>query len=221
METQSVVSYSKSHDHDIRMALKRLQSKAVVAPNSRAPLSSLLFSCGKEFHLPNAALPRELRRKRIARNTEVVVGKHGGRLCRELGRGAYGVVLLMDVSESMISNKIAVKVQSPTGSLAWEYEVLQRLEDRITRDGKTGTGNAYPRPFSFISLADGGILSMSAASSSGLNLLDLSNFYRLKLGEAVPELIALHFTSLMLNIVADMHWYGKILVSSWARYSHN
>jgi hypothetical protein len=211
---QSAVDYTKSHNHNIRMALKRLQNKSIVASDSRAPLVSLLVSSGKVFHLPNAVVPRQLRLKRIAYNTEVSVGKHGGILNRELGRGAYGVVVLMNVSKNNISNNIAIKVQCPTDSLAWEYEVLQRLEDRISRNGKVCSSYAFPRPFGFISLADGGILSMSAASGSGLNLVDLSNFYKLKLGEPVPELIALHYTALMLNVVADMHWHGKILVSS-------
>lgn len=217
-----VFSYDESHDQDVRMSLKRLQNKAIVAPDPNTPLPTLLFSRGKEFHLPNASLPRELRRKRIARNTDVVVGRHGGRLCRELGRGAYGVVLLMDVPENGLSKKVAVKVQSPTDSLAWEYEVLQRLVNRIRRSGNAYASNVYPQPFSFISLADGGIFSMSAASSSGLNLLDLSNFYKLKLGEAVPELLVLHFTSQMLRIVTDLYWHGEILVSFyWAGYQRH
>jgi hypothetical protein len=208
-----LLPYDETHDRDIRMALKRLQNKAVIAPDPHTPLSALLFASGKEFHLPKATLPRELRRKRIARNTEVVVGKYGGRLCKELGRGAYGVVLLMDSPKTMMSNSVAVKVQSPTNSLAWEYELLQRLADRLALSGNNNAKKSYPQAFSFISLSDGGILSMSAASSSGLNLLDLSNFYKLKLGEPVPELLVLHFTSQMLRIVADMHCHGKILVS--------
>lgn len=153
---QSAVDYTKSHNHNIRMALKRLQNKSIVASDSRAPLVSLLVSSGKVFHLPNAVVPRQLRLKRIAYNTEVSVGKHGGILNRELGRGAYGVVVLMNVSKNNISNNIAIKVQCPTDSLAWEYEVLQRLEDRISRNGKVCSSYAFPRPFGFISLADGG-----------------------------------------------------------------
>jgi hypothetical protein len=208
----SVVDYEKTHDRDIRMALKRLRNTSIVAPDSGTPLFDLLASRGKVFHLPNTILPRQLRLKRIARNTEVVVGRHSGLLSRELGRGAYGLVVLMDVFVHNVSSKAAIKVQSPTDSLAWEYEVLQRLEDRMSKHGMVGTSNAYPRPLGFISLADGGILSMSAASDSGLNLVDLSNIYKLKLGEPVPELIALHYTSQMLNIVADMHLHCKILV---------
>ena len=212
---KSEIDYNNHLNHNIQMSLKRLQTKSDIVPDSRASLFSLLLSKGKAFHFPNAVLPKQLRRKRIATNTEVALGKHGG-LClkKELGQGAYGRVILMDDTESSQRNKIAVKVQTPTGCLSWEYTVLQRLEQRLIQDGKEDTNYDFPRPISFISVADGGILSMSAASESGLNLVDLYNFYNLILGEpAVPELIALHYISIALAIIEKLHWYGRILVS--------
>ena len=209
---KSEIDYNNHLNHNIQMSLKRLQTKSDIVP---ASLLSLLLSKGKAFHFPNAVLPKQLRRKRIATNTEVALGKHGG-LClkKELGQGAYGRVILMDDTESSQRNKIAVKVQTPTGCLSWEYTVLQRLEQRLIQDGKEDTNYDFPRPISFISVADGGILSMSAASESGLNLVDLYNFYNLILGEpAVPELIALHYISIALGIIEKLHWYGRILVS--------
>ena len=131
-----------------------------------------------------------------------------GILKKELGRGAYGTVLLMDGPTS----KIAIKAQSPTDSLAWEYEIMQRLENRLSLSGSSGMYN-FPRPLSFLSMSDGGVLSMSAASESGFNLVDLSNFYKLKIGETVPEILALHYTSIALKIIEKLHWHGKILVS--------
>ena len=52
---------------------------------------------------------------------------------------------------------------------------------------------------------------MSAASESGLNLVDVVNMYKAKLGENVPELLAIHYTARMLNHLEMLHWHGKIL----------
>jgi len=208
------IDYNRCITDNIEMALRRLQKKPDVS-DSRGSLLSLLLSKGNVFHLPNDVLPKGLRRKHIVCNTEVAVGKHGGLLLKkELGRGAFGRVVLMNTSNNRQSSNIAIKVQSPTDSLAWEYIVLQRLEQRLIPDRKQDIDYAYPRPISFISLADGGIMSMSAASETGLNLVDLSNFYKLKLGKPVPELIALHYTSIALRIIEQLHWHGKILVCS-------
>ena len=212
---KSEIDYAHFLSHNIQMALRRLETRSDVVPDSRSPLFSLLLSKGKAFHLPNSLLPKQLRRKHISCNTEVAVGKHGGLLLeKELGQGAYGRVILMNVPSNHQGDTMAIKVQSPTDSLAWEYLLLQRLEERLISDGKADLHYAFPRPMSFISFADGGILSMSAASRSGLNLVDLSNFYKLKLGKPVPELIALHYTSIALKIIEKLHWYGKILVRS-------
>lgn len=203
--------YKAAHHHDVAMSLRRLQTDATVTTDSRAPLSSLLLSKGQAFHLPTVALPKQLCRKKAISDTEVSVGKHSGVVRRELGRGAYGVIFLMESTESsQQTNGLAIKVQSPTDSLAWEFEILKRLESRFPSKS-VSFAYSFPRPFSIVSLADGGIMSMSAASKSGLNLVDLSNFYKLKLGEMVPEVIALHYTSIALRIVEELHWHGMIL----------
>jgi hypothetical protein len=209
---RSAVDYNTTHDHDIKMSLRRLQTSSSVASNSRAPLLSLLTTPGKSFHLPHLLLPREFRGKRVSAKTEVVVGKHSGLVTKELGRGAYGVVVLMDVEDNNHQDTIALKVQSATGCLAWEYEILQRVEQRVA--SKQSGHYAFPRALSFISLADGGMLSMTAGSKSGLNLVDLANVYKVKLGEPVPEMIVLHYTSRMLKHLELLHWHGKILVRS-------
>ena len=51
---------------------------------------------------------------------------------------------------------------------------------------------------------------MSAGSSSGINLLDMVNVYKLK-KEPIPELIAIHYTSRMLLHTEILHAVGKIL----------
>lgn len=209
---EEAVEYGPAHTYDIQMALRRLQTSSTIASNSRSPLLSLLRNEGKCYHLPHIVLPREFRSKYLKENTKVQVGKHAGTVSRELGRGAYGVVALLDLQDDADQvNTIAVKAQSPTDCLAWEYEILRRLEDRMNPK-KTGA-LGFSRALSFMSLADGGLLSMTAGSKSGLNLVDLSNVYKLKLGELVPEILVLHYVSRMLRHLEQIHWHGRVLVS--------
>lgn len=195
------------------MSLRRLQSSSSVASNSRAPLPSLLSTRGKCFHLPHVVLPREFSSKHITANTQICVGKHTGVISKELGRGGYGVVALMETEKNCDqTNTIAIKVQSPTDCLAWECEILRRLEKRAKKSDEKDESYPFPRPLTFVSLADGSILSMTAGSKSGLNLVDLVNIYKVKLAEPVPELVALHYTSRLLSHIERLHWHGKILV---------
>lgn len=207
----SAIDYKTQHDYDVKMALRRLQTLSTVASNSRAPLLSLLSTSGQSYHLPHVVFPREFRRKHLSANTKVVVGNHIGSISKELGRGTYGVVVLMKVDDSNHDGTIALKAQSPTDCLAWEYEILKRVEDRTV--SQQPENYAFPKALSFISLADGAMLSMTTGSNSGLNLVDLVNVYKTKLGEPVPEIIALHYTSRMLKHLELLHWHGKILVS--------
>lgn len=121
----------------------------------------------------------------------------------------YGVVVLLDTSAEQ--GTVALKAQGPADCLAWEYEILEKVEQRV---GQHLNRNCfpYPRPMSYISFADGALLSMSASSSSGLNLVDLVNVYGAKLNEKVPEIIVLHYASRMLHHIEYLHWHGKILV---------
>lgn len=210
-ETTDSIDYESIHERSIKMALRRLQASSSVASNSRSPLLSLLSLRGQSFHLPHISLPREFRAKHISGNTRIQIGKHSGVMCRELGRGACGVVVLMDMQDGTSeyrADTIAVKAQAPTDSLAWECEILRRLHHR-TADSASVL--SFPSPLSFISLADGGILSMSAGSKTGLNLVDLANIYKLRLGEHVPEIVVLHYVSRMIRHLEQLHWHGKIL----------
>merc|ERR1712113_1194938 len=65
----------------------------------------------------------------------------------------------------------------------------------------------YPSPLSFVAFKDGGVLGMTAGSSSGLNLVDIVNIHR----GSVPELIAIYYTSRMLLYLEFLHASGKIL----------
>lgn len=212
------LDYDMCIAQNIEIALRDLQLMGDI-PDCNTPLFSRLLSKGKVFHFPSITLPRQLQRKHIVSNTKVLFGKHGGLfLKQELGRGAFGRVVLIKNVDSHKRSTIAIKVQSPTDSLAWEFVVLQRLEQRILLGGKQPIDYAFPHPISFIMLTNGGLLSMSAVSETGLNLIDLSNFYTLKQGKSVPELIAFHYISVALRIIEQLHWHGKILVGCSLQY---
>ncbi len=209
---KTVHDYNQCISENIEHALKDLQRNSC-KPDLAVPFRWRLLRKRRAFHFPRVPLPKQFRRKNIVSYTNVSFGKHGGLLLkRELGRGTFGRVILVDSTDSDSYETIAIKVQSPTHSLAWEFMVLQRLEQRLIRNTKKLPHYAFPRPISFISLCDGGILSMSAASETGLNLVDLSNFYRLKLGKCVPELLAFHYTSVALRIIEQLHSKCNILV---------
>ena len=208
----AVYNYNQCISESIEHALKDLQRNHS-KPDLTTPFRWRLLRDRRAFHFPRVPIPKQFRRKNIVSDTNVSFGKHGGLLLkRELGQGTFGRVILVDSTDSGSCGTVAIKVQSPTHSLAWEFVVLQRLEQRLIRNTKKSPHYAFPRPISFISLCDGGILSMSAVSESGLNLVDLSNFYRLKLGKCVPELLAFHYTSVALRIIEQLHSKGNILV---------
>ena len=203
------LDYLKIHELDSQQALNTLQQTSIV-PHSDVPLASLLASSSDSFDLPHMLVPRVLRRKAvIPSKTELSIGgKYSGHICNELGRGAYGVVVLMKKHKS--EEVLAVKSQTPTSCLALEFQLLRKLQQRV---GSNQCCYPFPQPLSFVSLADGGILSMTAGSRSGLNIVDLSNAYKVKLGDTVPELLALHYTSRMLKHVETLHSRGRVLVS--------
>ena len=53
---------------------------------------------------------------------------------------------------------------------------------------------------------------MTAASTSGMNLIDVVNTYRKVVGN-VPELVAIYYTSRMLKHLESLHQDGQVLVS--------
>lgn len=202
--------YSFIHNRDKTSAIQRLKSSSNVAGDFRAPLEVLLSESGVVYDLPEFLLPRTLRSKALQGKKDINIGKHKGVVRTELGRGGYGVVVLLDVDCDKRKRDLAVKAQSPTDCLAWEYEVLKRVEQRI---GSITQGvYPFPKPMAFISLADGGMMSMTAGSKSGLNLVDLVNVYKVRLGEPVPEIIALHYTARMLQRIEVLHFNTKVLV---------
>ncbi len=130
----------------------------------------------------------------------------------ELGRGAHGTVLLCS---NLRDEFVALKVQSPTGCLAHEFQILSSIEKRLISKGESTVRsiNIFPRPLHFVAHGDGSLLSMTTASRSGINLIDLVNIYHKFEGGRVPELLVLFYVSKMLQCVANLHSRCSILVS--------
>jgi len=184
--------------------------------------------------------------KKVNQGTEIEMDDLQLTLKHELGRGAYGTVLLCHSSTNKslrTDQDIALKIQSPLGCLAWEYKILCILEERIRSSTVANQKSIrrpirhstkrykedneiklipFPRALSFVAFSDGGTLGMTAGSDSGLNLIDVINLYDGK----VPELIAIHYTSRMLLHLNSLHLNGKILhcdvkADNWVLTSSN
>jgi hypothetical protein len=213
--TQDAVNYKKNHKKKTQSALERLKELASGSVEHHASLTRILSAKSLVYDTPKYVLPRVFRKKLLDQGTEVKIGSSCGTVKQELGRGAYGVVVLLNV-DNETTETIAVKAQASADTLAWEYEMLQKVEDRVGRrwDSSRLQGVspfAFPEPLAFVSLADGGLMSMTAASESGLNLVDLVNVHRTRLSESFPEVLALHYTARMLNHLEMLHWHGRIV----------
>jgi hypothetical protein len=217
---EGAVDYIALHKDDIRSSLRKLDQEArknsTRRPFSRdseeMDLGSMLSTRGTVRDLPTQAMPRALRKKTSTQGSEIIVGSKSGVIKHELGRGSYGVVVILE-TDNADCGVVAVKAQAPTDCLAWEFEVMRRLKERVSPHF-TSTPAApfpFPEPFSFVSLADGGLLGMTAGSTTGMNLVDIVNVYKTCEGGPVPELIAIHYTARMLKHIETLHWHGKIL----------
>ena len=158
-------------------------------------------------HLPTALL-----RKSFPSGTIVdFLGGESAIIINELGRGVYGVVLLVDVSSEESnegSQRRALKIQAPIGSLAHEYALLLEVEQRVQPD--SSGFYPFPRSKALYAFSQGGLFMMTAGSESGSNLIDVVNTYKIIMGN-VPELIAIHYTSRMLRHLEVLHEDGKVL----------
>ncbi len=157
-------------------------------------------------------LPKALLRKSFTSGTNVdFLGGESATIVNELGRGVYGVVLLVDVSseESNIeSQRRALKIQAPIGSLAHEYSLLLEVEKRVQPD--SSGFYPFPRSEALYAFSQGGLFMMTAGSESGMNLIDVANTYKKIMGN-VPELIAIYYTSRMLRHLESLHEEGRVL----------
>lgn len=211
----AAVDYEINRKTDTKSSIQRLSSRSVSFPKNRKSLEKILATEKLVCNLPSHVLPNDLRLRKsaVASGTGIVLGRSSASVKQELGRGAYGCVLLLETDDNLSDVKAAVKAQSPVGSLAWEYEILERLRERFHSKFETSKRIPFPAPLSFVSLADGALLTMEAVSTSGLNLVDLINVHRQFRGEpALPEILALYYVTRMLEALELLHWSGNILV---------
>jgi hypothetical protein len=208
---EGAIDYITLHHRDMKESVIRVKSHASGSfPNGKS-LSNALSTRGLNCDLPTHVLPRPLKRGALQPGAQLTLGFSTATVEQELGRGAYGVVVLLSDGGHLNSGPIAVKAQSPIGCLAWEYEILKKVEERVRTSSKSVGQLPFPAALSFVSLADGAMLTMSAGSRSGLNIVDLVNVYA-NLDKQVPEILALYYTARMLHHLGVLHWHAKVLV---------
>lgn len=212
------LNYSQVHKNSVRAALRQLQVEArqhAIRGDVRPPdtdLTRVLSTKGFVDDMPQESVPRVLLQSSSAKGAVVSLGNLRGIVKEELGKGTYGKVVLLESNDDPTVIAVAVKAQAPTDCLALEYVILNALQERVEPHCKGHF--PFPRALSFVSVGDGALLGMTNASTSGINLVDLVNVYKVLEDTPVPELIALHYTVLMLKIIETLHWHGKILVRS-------
>lgn len=194
---RDAIAYDERHKQDTVTAMRECMTEAAATRSQFA-----IFDNRKD------PMPKALLRPSFSSGTKIVLsGRDPVIISNELGRGVYGVVLLCSDGAG---ESDALKVQAPIGSLAHEYSILLRIEDRI----KLNANEFYPFPRSLALYAysEGGLFSMTAGSDSGMNLIDVVNTYK-KITGNVPEQIAIYYTSRMLKHIEMLHRCGKVLVS--------
>lgn len=151
LNVQDAVDYNKTHRSNAQSALRRLKKLAAQRAEHSTSLTKILSVKSLVYDEPRYVLPKIFKSKLLAQGSQIKIGSCVGTVKQELGRGAYGVVVLMNV-DSDETDKLAVKAQTSSETLAWEYEILQKLEDRV------GDRFSYPKPLAFTSLADGSLM---------------------------------------------------------------
>jgi hypothetical protein len=160
------------------------------------------------FDSRRSMMPKALLRQSFTAGTKIdLPGGETLTIANELGRGVYGVVLLCRDEKGQSD---ALKIQAPIGSLAHEYSILLLVEDRI--QPQSFEFYPFPRSRALHAFKEGGVFSMTAGSESGMTLIDVVNTYK-KLTGNVPELIAIYYTSRMLEHLESLHQNGRVLVS--------
>lgn len=151
------VDYVSLHKDDIKSSLREISRQAthmddrVAFSGPETDLALTLSKQGNVVEMPTCKMPRGLKRKALNQGEEMKVGSRTGVIKHELGKGSYGVVVLMDsVAES---RTLAVKAQCPTDCLAWEFVLMKRLVER-TESHVTNSVLPFPKRMSFTSLSD-------------------------------------------------------------------
>jgi hypothetical protein len=196
-KNHDAIVYERRHRDDMESAMRKCMA---VASKSRSRLA--IFDNRKN------PMPKALLRQSFTTGTKVdLSGGETVTIANELGRGVYGVVLLCN---DEMGQSDALKIQAPIGSLAHEYSVLLRVEDRV--QPTTSAFYPFPRSLALYAFAEGGLFSMTAASDSGMTLIDVVNTYKKIMGN-VPELVSMYYTSRMLKHLETLHQNGRVLVS--------
>lgn len=151
LNIQDAVDYNKLFKSNTQAARDRLKQLASQRVEQATSLNKILSVKTLVYDEPRYILPKVFRKKLLDQGSEIKIGHCSATVKQELGRGTYGVVVLLNV-DSDAADKIAVKAQTCTESLAWEYEILQKIEDRV------GNRFPYPKPLAFTSLADGALM---------------------------------------------------------------
>jgi hypothetical protein len=219
LEGFKAINYKQMHDDDTRAASRRLRERLPSRSDSAETnnLHELLSTQRLLRNFPIVPLPRIFKKASnspLTSDRELRLGRHRFPILHELGRGAYGAVVLLDDCRGLSGSLLAVKGQRDTGSLAWEYEILERLHERFSRFNASVSPDLFPSPLSFVFLSDGALLGMSPAltvDKESLNLVDLVNVY-VKQNECVDEILILYYTSRMLRTVELLHRRGRVLV---------
>ena len=194
------IDYVSKHKRDMESALRECMN---IASKSSCDL--------QVFDYRKKQIPRELLRKSFC--SGFTIDLFGGRtvkIIHELGRGVHGVVLLCADDSTEEHQNDALKIQAPIGSLAHEYSILLRLEEKINLD----SSGFYPFPQSqaLYAFSEGGLFVMSAGSDSGMTLLDVVNTCKKSIG-SVPEMLAIYYTARMMKHLECLHRDGNVLVS--------
>lgn len=101
----------------------------------------------------------------------------------------------------------ALKIQAPIGSLAHEYSLLLRIEERVETDACGFY--PFPRSRALTLFSEGGLFSMKAGSYPGMTLIGIVNTYADKWECTRAD--CLYCTSRMLKHIETLHQYGKVL----------
>ena len=199
------IEYSMEHRKSTETALRTCMKAAMKKSHSNYSI----------FDHRGQPLPKALLRKSFPTGTNVDLSSgESATIINELGRGVYGVVLLVDVASEESDKerqRRALKIQAPIGSLAHEYTLLLEVEERVQSD--SSVFYPFPRSEALYAFSQGGLFTMTAGSETGMNLIDVANTYKKIMGN-VPELIAIYYTSRMLRHLDVLHTDGNILVSS-------
>jgi hypothetical protein len=184
---EQCIYYNEIHGANVEHALKDVSSQRLALQNDALPLALL--------KPPQRSKSKQ---KKVRLNDVEYIVK------RILGKGHYGTVVLL---ESDYNDKIALKIQQPVSCLCWEYHILRQISNRLS--SKSMNLSFFPRPLSFTKFQDGATLALPVGSEAGLTLLDIVNVYK----GSVPEILVIHYTHQLFQILQLLHIHCNILVS--------